>query len=118
MAIRMFGANHNNDMYLGPDGNIAIHSGLLAVEQACEHTMKTMLQEMVLAYDKGLPNFQTVWVGSPNVPQFEAAGRAALQLVDGVVEVVTFDSIVSQNKLVYTAQIMTIYGDVYLNGQL
>ena len=112
----MFGVDSNNDMYTGPDGNIIIVAGLVAVKQACEHVMKTMLAEMVLAYNQGLPNFQTVWVGAPNVPQFEAAGRAALQNVPDVVQVVSFDTIVRNNTLAYTAVIQTNFGDAVING--
>ncbi len=116
MTIRMFGVDSNNDMYTGPDGNIAIVTGLEAVKQACEHVMKTMLTEMVLAYNQGLPNFQIVWVGAPNIPQFEAAARAALQAVPDVIQVAEFDTIVQNNVLAYTAVIQTNFGDAVING--
>jgi len=118
MTIVMFGVDSDNDMFVGPDGNIAIISGIDAVKQACEHVMKTMLTEMVLAYNQGLPNFQTVWVGAPNIQQFEAASRSSLSAVPNVIQVVEFDTIVLNNVLAYTATIQTSFGDVVINGQL
>jgi hypothetical protein len=113
---RVFTVDENNDLILAGDGDLAISTDLEAVLQACEHAAKAQLAEMVLAVDQGVPNFQTIWQGSPNVFQFEAYLRRQLQNVTGVVEVSELTSTVSDNVLSYTATIQTIYGQGVVNG--
>lgn len=105
-----FAVNSNNDLYIGKDGNLAIVSGLEAVLQNCEHAAKTTLGELVLQTNVGIPDFQVVWNGVPNIQQFDAALRQALLAVDGVVEVVSLITTRDADKLVYQATIRTIYG--------
>lgn len=116
MAIRMFASDSRNDLYLDSSGNIAIITGLQAVTQACEHAMQTILREMVLQYQDGLPDFEVVWNGSPNVVQFEAAARATLLRVPEVQAVTEFEATAAGNVLRYTATIKTQYGLGSING--
>jgi hypothetical protein len=113
---QLFATNDTNDMYIGKDGNLVIFRDLPAILQACEHVAKTILGEMILAIDQGIPYFQTVWNGSPNYQQFAAALRNAFLGVDGVVEVVSL--IVSQTTEVvsYNAVIRTIFGGGAISG--
>ncbi len=37
---RSFGTNASNDLYLGPDGNLVVLSGIAAVEAACATATK------------------------------------------------------------------------------
>lgn len=106
----------SNDIFIGPDGSLALRSGLLAVMQACEHAAKTLLGEMVFAVDEGLPNFETIWNGSPQRGQFEAHLRRALLAVPDVTEVSELNTVVSNNELSYSATIKTTYGPGNLNG--
>lgn len=115
---KVFKVDSNNDLVIAGDGNLAISTGLAATLQACEHAAKAQLSEMVLAVDQGVPNFQTIWNGSPNVTQFEAYLRRQLLAVVGVTDVVTLDTNVSNNVLSYTATISTIYGQGVINGGL
>ena len=111
------------DLYLTPDGNIAMAYDLQAVLQACAEAAQTILGEMVFNVNAGIPYFQTVWVGVPNVAQFTAALRTAFLAVGGgglVVEVVSLVASQSNvlnpitnrlsNVLTYNAIIRTIYG--------
>ena len=113
---RVFAVDENNDLVIAGNGNLSISTELDAVLQACEHAAKAQLAEMVLAVDEGVPNFQTIWNGSPNVPQFEAYLRRQLQNVTGVIEVTEINTTVSNNVLSYTATIRTIYGQGAING--
>lgn len=106
----------NNDLFIGPDGSLALRSGLLAVLQACEHAAKTQLGEMVYAVDQGLPNFATIWNGSPQRAQFEAYLRRALLAVPDVVEVAELSTEAAANVLSYRATIKTVYGIGGING--
>jgi hypothetical protein len=119
MTAQCFAVNSNNDMYIGEDGNLAIVFNLEGTLQACAHAAKTILGEMVFSVNQGLPNFQLVWVGVPNLPQYEAAVRVAILAVDGVVEIVSFLMDISDNTLKYTITIRTIYGvGVVTNGSI
>lgn len=111
-----FSVNENNDLYIGQDGNIAMAYGLQATLQNCEHAAKTILGEMVLQTDQGIPDFQVVWNGVPNIVQFEAAMRSALLNVDGVVQIESFIATQQGSTLFYSAVIITVYGSGVING--
>jgi urea transporter len=111
-----FAVNTQNDLYLDNNGNLAIVYDLTATLQACAQAAKTLLGEMVLNINQGIPYFQTVWVGVPNTQQFNAALRAAFFSVAGVVEVVSLMTQQVNNALQYTAVIRTIYGTGGLTG--
>lgn len=110
MTAQTLAVNSQNDLYLGTDGNIALVFNMQGTLEACAHATKTILGEMIFAINQGLPNFQLVWVGVPNLQQYEAAVRATLLAVDGVVEIVSFLIDLTDNNLTYTATIRTIYG--------
>jgi hypothetical protein len=115
---KTFATNANNDLYIGKDGNLVIQTGLLAVRDACSTAAKAQLGEMVLDTTRGIPNFQTVWIGAPNIPQFEAALRSTLEAVADVVRVVSLNSSISNGTLTYTAVILTTYGQTFISGLL
>lgn len=116
VMTRVFSVDANNDLFIAGDGRMSISADLEAILQACEHRAKAQLLEMVLAVDQGIPNFQTVWNGAPNVLQFEGALRRELQNVTGVIEVTELNALVSSNKLSYTATIKTPFGTGAING--
>lgn len=110
MTARCFAVNSNNDVFIGNDGNLAIVTDLDGTLQSCEHAVKTILGEMILAVDEGIPDFETVWNGVPNLQQYEAAIRSAILNIDGVVEITSFFTERDKGTLKYTAVIKTIYG--------
>ena len=73
---RTFAVDANNDLVIGGDDRLSIVSGLEAVLQNCEHAAKTILNEMVLAQGEGIPYFEAVWIGVPNLAVWEASFRA------------------------------------------
>lgn len=115
---KTFANNANNEWYVGPDGNLVMLTGADAVAGICARVAKTRLGEMILNIDRGIPNFQTVWVGAPNIPQFEAALRQAIMRVPGVTEILDLDTTISNNVLSYTMTILTPYGTRAVSGQL
>jgi hypothetical protein len=106
----------NNDLIIGPTGALSMSSELEAVLLACAHAAKTQLGEMVFRVDQGLPNFDAVWQGSPNLTQFEAYLRRALLAVEGVTSVEALSVANSAGVLAYQATIATVYGSGALNG--
>lgn len=113
---RVLAVDANNDLYIGPDGAMVTADGLTAVMQAAQQAAQTMLGEMIYAVDEGLPNFDVIWNGSPNVAQFEAALRRALLAVDNVTGMPSISTAIAAGTLSYRATIQTIYGPGVLNG--
>lgn len=107
---KTFGVNSDNDIFINSTGNLDIQTGIQATLQACAQISKAQLGEMVLAMQEGIPNFQTVWVGVPNLAQFEAYLRTALLAVEGVRNILNLTTGISNNVLSYTAVIETVYG--------
>jgi hypothetical protein len=108
--------NSNNDIYLGSNGNLVVATGQTGVEQACQTATQAQLGEMILATTSGIPNFQAVWSGTPNLAIWESYLRAAILNVPGVLAVVSLSSSVAKNTLSYTATISSQYGIFELNG--
>lgn len=112
-----FAVDDQNDLYLA-EGRLAIVTGLEAVKQNAEHAATTILNEMVLAQGEGIPLFEAVWVGVPNIGLFEAALRARLLSVADVTGVVALVTSRDGNVLRYTATISTPYGNGLINGDV
>jgi hypothetical protein len=110
-----FRTDGNNDLMISA-GRLAIVSQREAILQICAHAAKAILGEMVLAVDKGMPYFETIWVGGPTVAPFEAAFRSRILEVEGVEAIEELVIEQSQNAMRYTAQIRTIYGTGPING--
>ena len=108
--------NSLNDIYIGSDGNLTFASGQTAVEQACATASKLQLEEAVFQTNLGIPNFQVVWTGVPNIPIFEAYLRQTLLNVEGVYAVTSLTSKGLNGVLSYVAEIESVYGTLYLNG--
>ena len=109
--MRTLGTNSNNDLYIAPNGQLAINSDLSALSQTCEHVVKTMMGELILQGDTGIPSFQLIWGGAPNIAQAENAIRESLLNVIGVEDVTELSAFVSDGVFRYSATIQTIYGE-------
>ncbi len=110
-----------NDMYVDAFGNIAVSYDQQAILEECSQAAKTQLGEMVLNTDIGIPYRETMWTGTPNTQQFNAAITNALLSVQGVLEVVSL--ITSQggenespNTYNFTAIVRTTFGTGVVNG--
>lgn len=66
--------------------------------------------------DGGIPYFSTVFTDPPNIELFQNAVVQALQNVEDVTQVKSFEYSVNGGTLSYTAEIQTTYGDMTLNG--
>jgi hypothetical protein len=118
-----FSVDSNNDLYLGRDGNISLSYDLPAVLVVCEQAVKVRLGEVVLNTDVGIPFFETAFSGVPNIIQFEAAVRSAILNVDGVTDILSINTTVTETSpagavLNYTAVINTTFGQGTVNGGL
>lgn len=127
MTTKTLSSNVNNDIlnvsptdiYLDAEGNISISYDKEAVLEACAQAARTLLGEMIFDTETGIPFFQTVWVGKPNIQQYTAALRSAFLAVAGGNVVTDVTSLItSQNEdiLYYSAVIKTIYGIGTITG--
>jgi hypothetical protein len=116
--FQTFSVNANNDLYLNNEGNMVLEFELQAILQACAQVAKTLLGELVLATDVGIPYLNAVFVGVPNLIAFQAALRTAwLNLVPGVIGVsnlITNQTTIS--VISYSATIETIIGSGLLES--
>lgn len=113
---RTIAIDSNNDIFIGSDGSLATALGLEAVMQACAQAAKTQLGELLFEVDLGLPNFEAVWNGAPNLSQFEAFLRRNLAQVPDVIGVQAVSVAIIGGVLQYRAEIQTIYGPGVING--
>ncbi|MHC5543544.1 hypothetical protein ACYOEI_35420 [Singulisphaera rosea] len=116
LMVKTLGTNANHDLDLGPDGNIAMLSGIRAVAAACVTACLTQLGECVLETGVGLPNFQTIWVGTPDYAIWESYLQNTLLDVQGVTSVKSITLSATDNALTFVAEINTIYGSTIVNG--
>lgn len=127
MTTQTLSSNVNNDksgvapsdIYLNSEGNISISYDQDAVLEACAQAARTLLGEEVLDTETGIPFFETVWVGAPNIQQYTAALRSAFLAVAGGDVVTDVTSLItSQNGDIfyYSAVIKTIYGSGTVTG--
>ncbi len=103
-----------NDLYLDESGNISVSTDQEALIEQCAQASKTLLGELIYNTTIGIPYQQAVWIGVPNVAQFNAALRQAFLSIPNVIEVVSL--IVSQggnlpgSTISFSAIIRTNYG--------
>lgn len=111
--------NANNDIFIGSDGNLAFVTGVDAVQQDCETALKAQLGEMIFNTNAGMPTFNDIWQ-SKNFIKWEAAARATLANINGVVRVVSFIMTVANDAFSYVATIQTVYSSsiTTVNGTL
>lgn len=116
--VLTLGGNENNDIYIGSDGQLVMLEGVDAIADACSTATRAQLNEMIYATQSGIPNFQVLWVGSPDYQLWKAAIIATLESVEGVVQVNSLNITINNNKASYVAQIITIYSQtpITING--
>lgn len=106
----------NNDLYVAADGNLAFGSGLSAVVQSVQNATQAIRGECVFDIELGLPNFETIWNGAPNVGQYESALRSAILAVPGVRDILSLEIAANADAVGYTARILTDFGAGVVNG--
>ena len=106
----------SNDLYIAADGNMAIGYGLAAVVQSVENATQAILGQCVFDVELGLPNFETIWNGVPNLDQYETALRDTILNVPSVVDIESLEIAATGGTVGYTARILTDFGAGAVNG--
>lgn len=114
--VQTLATNSNNDIFLDTSGNLVMLNGVEAVAAACTTACKSQLGEMVLQTGLGLPNFQTIWIGTPDYAFWQTYLQTTIQNVLGVTQVDNLTLAAKNNILSYQAQIQTIYGPTTIEG--
>lgn len=113
MGNLSIGTNVDNDIYLGPDGNLVMVNGIEALKQDCEHAMKAQRGEMFLQPTDGLPTFDDVWL-SKNFLRWQAVAQDTLLAINGIVRIEDFTTSVQGENFVYEVQLLTVYSPTLL----
>jgi endoglucanase Acf2 len=116
--VQTLGLSASNDIYVNPSGNIQVDTALQALVDICLNVSKALLGEMVLTVNNGLPYFQAVFTGVPNLAVFQTYLINALNGIDGVNSVQNVNMSLDDNVLSFTATISTIYGPTTLANSL
>lgn len=107
--------NVNNDIFMGPDKNLALVTGIAACVQDTKNAMEAQLGEMPLAQTRGVPTMATIW-DKYKPAQFEAAARAIILTVPNVVGINSFNMVQFGDQARYTTEIKTVFGSATVSG--
>lgn len=100
-----------------PDGSLSVISGEQAAGQTAEEFVRTLRGELIFRADRGI-RWDVILGPGVNASLAESYIRTRLLEVPGVVAVPALEVTISNNLLVYTASIETIYGEAALNGSI
>jgi len=105
-----FKVDGNRDLVLNSRNNISMNRDLDACLQSCENAVMMILGEDIYNSNEGLPNFELIWNGSPNIPQYKASIISAIKKINNVIDAFNFNYVESNNELTYTITISTTFG--------
>lgn len=108
--MRSIAVNNLNDIFIGPDGNLAMVVDQEAFQQNSEAVMKVQRGELNLDLANGVPTLATVW-NAWKPAQFIAAGRAMLAQVPGWIATKSFNLARAGGVATYTAVIENEFTD-------
>lgn len=115
--MKAFKTDENNDLFLDGTHNIAMCEDIEAVAQVCSNVVKCQLGELQFDVERGVPYLETIFAeGGADVPIWKSYMIEALEKVDGVQSVSSFETEIVGDVLKYTAQIETIYGTATITG--
>lgn len=115
--MRTLLTNSDNDLYYDDSGNLASASASVeAVLQVCRNYALAIRGEMLAKRQKGMPYFQVVFSGKPDIDLFEAFFKKRIAEVEGAIGVKRFAGWIEDGMLKYEATINTIYGDGVIRG--
>lgn len=108
--------NSVNDLFINTSNSLTMLTGAAAVAAACKSACLGQLGEMVLETGKGLPNFQTIWIGTPDYAIWQSYLENTIMNVPDVTSVKSIKITAGNNKLNFVAEINTVYGPSIVNG--
>ena len=116
--VQTLATNGNNDLFVNASSGFTMLSWQSAIAAACGTACKAQLGEMVLKTGLGLPNFSLVWNGTPDYQLWQSYLQNTILSVEGVQDVQSIRLSAAQHKLLYQAEITTIYGPTTIRGSV
>lgn len=108
--------NQNNDIYLTPSGNLALKEDLNAMGDIFINKSQTVRGELLFNTEKGIDFMNTIF-NSPAEPElFQSELVEQLEDTEETESVYSYTSSVKEGVYEYTADIITTYGNITLNG--
>ncbi len=116
--MQVLATDETNDLVLNNNNRLKMLTGANAVGAATEHTVSTLLGEMIYQSTDGVPYQEVVFNGVPDLVQIQFYIVREIHRVTGVVRVSDFTINFLDNILSYEARLETIYGEIFINGQV
>ena len=108
--------NSSNDIYLDPNGNIALKTDLEAMGDIYVNKAQTNKGELIYNAEKGIDYFNTIF-GEPCYPDiFQNELISELENTAETIKITGFNQEISNGIYSYTVNCQTSYGDINLNG--
>ena len=114
--VKTIARDVNCDLFADSHKNIALVYGKEAYAQIVNAKMRTVLGELPLDVNGGLPYFQTVFKDANLLSIFESEVIKMLSELDFVKEIKSFDCNIEDGVLYYTTEILTDSGEIKVNG--
>lgn len=114
--MKTLALDSNNDISFNSLGNFYFLEDIEALKQTIQNVVLTNYGEIILNNELGVDYFNTVFSPQPDLFKFKKQVINQTEQVEGVVNVSGFDMQVNGDTLNYTMTVVTIYGDITING--
>ena len=111
-----FQTDNNNGFAVENHQLVLLPSGLEAVRTSVQSEIRVLRGEDRYSTGRGLPNFETIWEGTPDIVQFEVTLRVTVLGVEGVTGFSEFSAVTEGDVLSYRARVSTVFGDFFIQG--
>ena len=114
--MKTIAINENNDIYLTPSGNLALKQDLEAMGDIFVNKSQTVRGELQFDTTKGIDFYNTIF-NSPSEPElFQSELTEQLENTAETDRIYSYSSSINDGVYLYTADIITSYGNITLNG--
>ena len=114
--MKTIAINENNDIYITPSGNLALKQDLEAMGDIFINKSQTVQGELPYDTTKGIDFLNTIF-NSPSEPElFQAQLTEQREDTEETDTVFSYTSSEKDGVYSYTADIITSYGNITLNG--
>jgi hypothetical protein len=116
MTFLTYATNEDNDIFVDGSNSIVLKSDENAVAQSSVQAVRAKRNEMPFASEDGIPYFETIFIGNPDIAQIDFYYIQEIQKVPNVVRVLSLTSEIKDNVYEYRAEIETVFGNTFIEG--
>lgn len=106
---------HRNDIFC-TGRTFSTVENKYALAKISEQVVKTVKGELQFKTDRGIPYFQTIWNGAGSRKAWADFMVSAIEGIDGIEKVLSFNYAVRNRVVYYTALIRTVFGDTTITA--